>query len=533
MLLLQSQNLAFRYEAMLEPLFSGVGLHFYQGDKVALLGHNGSGKTTLLKVLMGELGPTDGEIIRIGSMQIIRQEDQLEGTGTVLEALLSSHTRYAELYLEMTRLEAEGIPDPLSYADVVASFSDLGGFDLLTEMTQMVVDLGFSETTLKMSVAQLSGGERRLLKLMSAFLLPDDLLILDEPSNYLDESAIAFLVKKIQGFAGACLIVSHDRWFLDQTVTKVLELEHRKVTEYKGDYSTFRDTKEGIFREKLRKKEKLESEIGKLEQVERSYKVWGARKEKEKSGAADKGFIGARAAKLQKRGILAKERMHDRIEDLKETKPWIDKQYQIAFEKTQLPSGTCLLLQDLSFAYDEPLLEHLALTLEWGERLALSGSNGSGKSTLIKLMLAELEPWSGQVMWSKGVELAYLPQLWSDPEGLSTVAELFTEEESSQARIMLGALRVKGDLFYASFAALSEGQKRKIRLVRLILDKPNVMILDEPTTHLDYESVEMLESALEDYPGTLILVTHDKYLRERLCDRELSLTQAGSRASKV
>ncbi len=533
MLILQTQDLSYRYETMLEPLFLGVSINLYTGDKVALLGHNGSGKTTLLNLLKGELEPTDGDIILSGNLHMLRQEDRLEGDATVLEALLSTHKRFFELYLEMTRLEQEGMAEPLRYADGVAAFSELGGFDLLTEITQMVTALGFDEMLLKTSVTQLSGGERRLLKLMSAFLLPPDLLILDEPSNYLDERAISFLIEKIQAFSGACLIVSHDRWFLDQTVAKVLELEHRRISEYKGDYSTFRATKDGIFREKVRKKEKLETEIDKLEAVERTYKVWGARKEKEKSGAMDKGFIGARAAKLQKRGIMAKERMQDRIETLKETKPWIDKHYQIAFEKANVPSGTCLLIQDLSFAYEEPLLEKLSLTLEWGERLALSGSNGSGKSTLIKLMLTELKPQAGKVMWSKRVELAYLPQLWTDPAHLKTVAELFSEDESPQARLMLGALRVKGDLFFQPFSALSEGQKRKLRLVRLMLDKPNVLILDEPTTHLDYESVEMLESALEDYSGTLILVTHDKYLRERLCDRELNLSQAGSSASKV
>jgi ATP-binding cassette, subfamily F, member 3 len=171
-------------------------------------------------------------------------------------------------------------------------------------------------------------------------------------------------------------------------------------------------------------------------------------------------------------------------------------------------------------------LADVSLTLEWGEHLALQGDNGSGKSTLIKLLLGELQPRGGNVLWSKGVKLGYLPQLWQAPKA-HTPAELFTDDEAQQARLLLGALHVKGDSFYLPLESLSEGQKRKVTLVRLLLSKPNVLILDEPTTHLDYDSVEMLEAALAEFEGTLILVTHDKYLRERITQRSLQLSGHG------
>lgn len=523
-LLLQAQNLSFRYEGQLEPLFQAVNVSFYASDKVALLGHNGVGKTTFLSVLLGELSASEGEITRSGRIVAVRQEDKLEHGGKVLEALLSSHPVFDKLYTKITEHEQKGLPDPLHYADIVNDFSELGGYAFLTKLEAEVGALGYAPDVLERTVTSLSGGERRLLKLLSAFSGEADLLVLDEPTNYLDEGATNFLIERIRAFSGACLLVSHDRWFLDEAVDKVLELEHRRIESYKGNYTTFRATKNALFQQKVRQTEKLEAEISKLQEVERIYKVWGARKEKEKSGALDKGFVGARAAKLRKRAILAKERRQERIEALQEAKPWIDKHYGIAFEKATVPSGTCLVVQDVHYSYgEEEALTGKSITVEWGERLALRGKNGSGKSTLIKLLLAELEPDKGEIIWSKGVSLGYLPQVWQS-SNVVTPAELFSGEAVQDARTMLGALRVKGPSFYQPIEGLSEGQKRKVRLVKLILSKPNVLILDEPTTHLDYESVEMLEAALSAFEGTLILVTHDKYLRERVTAREFILT---------
>jgi ATPase subunit of ABC transporter with duplicated ATPase domains len=525
MLLLQVQNLSFRYPNALESLFQNVNFTLYSGDKVALLGHNGSGKTTLLNLLTNDLTPDEGTVIRSGSVLIIKQDDRLETTQTLREALLNP--ALLESYRTITEMEKADLPEPLEYANLVHTFTEQGGFEHLQKIEEDITSLGFSPESLNEFVMNFSGGERRLLKLASVFLQAPNILILDEPTNYLDERATNYLIKRLETFSGACLIVSHDRWFLDQSVSKVLELEHRTVTEYTGNFSVFRNTKETIFKQNVRQKEKLESEISKLKEVERSYRVWGGRKEKEKSGAADKGFIGARAARLQKRAVIAKERIRDNIETLEREKPWIDKHYDISFEEVSVPTGTCLVVCDLSFGYVEneqsaAILENFSLTLEWGERLALRGNNGSGKSTLIKLLLGELQPRRGNILWSKGLKLGYLPQLWQPPDVL-TAAELFSKEEAQGARTMLGSLHVKGELFYAPLESLSEGQKRKVTLVRLILSNPNVLILDEPTTHLDYESVEMLEAALAEYKGTLILVSHDKYLQERLTEREVRL----------
>lgn len=523
MVLLRAHQLAFRYPAAEQPLFQSIDVSLYQGDRTALLGRNGTGKTTLLKLLAGYLASDDGVVTHSGSVVLMRQEDVLDGRQSLREALLPDELR--DLYQRLTRMEQDGLPEPLVYADLIETFTARGGFVQLGRMEKDLELLGLQSSALESPVTQLSGGERRLLKLVAAFISAPDVLLLDEPTNYLDERAVDYLIVQLKQFTGACLIVSHDRWFLDQVVHTVTELEHRTLTAYPGNYTTFHQTKAAAFKESMRQKEKLEREITKLQDTERSYKVWGARKEKEKSGALDKGFIGARAAKLQKRAILAKARMQERIATLEETKPWVDKHYQIRFNPVTPPSGTCLVVRDVSFRYPQApksTLQNISLTLEWGERLALLGENGSGKSTLIKLLTQALIPDDGEVLWSKGIRLGYLPQVGEVPD-TREVSQYFSEDEMQDARTLLGALQVSGDIFYQPFALLSEGQKQKVRLVQLLLSQPNVLILDEPTTHLDFDSVEMLEAALAEYSGTLILVSHDRYLRERLTERNVTV----------
>jgi ATP-binding cassette subfamily F protein 3 len=560
-LVLQTQQLSYQVPNQPEFLFQHAAMTLYEGDHVGLLGRNGAGKTTLLKLLLRELEPTSGSIICNVPVGVVHQEDQLEVANTTLIALLASHLKLADIHQKMTALEHAGIPDPLTYADLVHDFSEQGGYDLCQSFEKEVSLLGFEADVLRRPVSSLSGGQRRLLKLMSAFVQPPPLLLLDEPTNYLDEQASQYLINKLQDYYGACLIISHDRWFLDQVVTEIYELDHQQVTHYSGNYSQFWATKDATFKQQTRQKERLEADIGKLQETARSYVIWGGRKEKEKSGALDKGFIGARAARLQKRGLLAKERMLSKIDELETTKPWLDKHYSITFpEGIHVPTGTCLTLQGVSFdaytddvyntdtcnvdshkidaygvdAYKDdastntspkqPILSNLHLTLAWGSRIALVAANGSGKTTLFKLLTDALTPTSGQVLWSKGIKLGYLPQVWTVPDDVTTIDELFSEGESQQARTMLGALHVKGDVFSKPLSTLSEGQKRKVSLVRLMLDAPNVLLLDEPSTHLDYESLEMLEHALASYPGTILLVSHDKYLCKHVCEHYVDLS---------
>ena len=521
-LLLQASGLGYRYPDQLDPLFEGLELTLYAGEHVALLGANGDGKTTLLNLLSGTLRLQTGDVIRHADPLVLRQEDALTGHESVLDAALSSYPDLGPLRAQLSRLEAAGVPDPLRYADLLSSFAERGGYALETTLQTELGGLGYDAGLLGRPLAELSGGERRLLRLVAAFARPQALYFFDEPTNYLDERATVYLTRKIRDTEAACLIVSHDRRFLDETVDGVLELARGSLRRFSGNYSSFWEQKETEYQDRVRRSGKLKREIVGLKEQERTYKVWGARKEKEKSrvksdGPVDKGFIGARAARLMRRGIQAKERLQGRITDLEEAKPWVEKRYAVAFEDVPVPPGVCLSARDV-----QVLGQKVSFTLEHGERWTVAGANGAGKTTLLQALLG-LSEASGTVLWDKAARIGYLPQRWGEALDTVSVESRFVRDDHPRARLLLGALGVSGAVFAGPLGSLSEGQKRKVELVRLILKKPNVLVLDEPTTHLDYVSVELLEAALLDFPGTLLLVTHDRYLQERTTDRGLEL----------
>ena len=520
-LIFQAASLAYRYSDQPDPLFEGLELSLYAGDHVALLGVNGSGKTTLLELLAGTLTLQTGQVTAHAKPLYVPQEDALTGQQSVLDAVLATYPDLGPLRAELVRLEAAGVPDPIRYAELLTDFAEAGGYELATTLQAELGALGYAPDLLARPLTALSGGERRFLRLAAAFARPQALYLLDEPTNYLDARATAYLSRKIQATTAACLIVSHDRQFLDETVDGVLELGRGSLRRYRGDYSSFWTQKETEYTEKVRKSEKLKRDIVGLKEQERTYKVWGARKEKEKSGAADKGFIGARAARLMRRGLQAKARLQGRIEDLEESKPWVEKRYAVAFEPPELPAGVCLSASNISI-----LGRKVSLSVEYGERWALAGANGAGKTTLLRTLLGldkDNLGTTGAVTWDKAATIGYLPQRYDRAHDDAPVKTRFTEADEPRARTLLGALGVSGEAFTHPLVALSEGQKRKVRLAELILARPNVLVLDEPTTHLDYVSVELLEAALTNFPGTLILVSHDAYLLERTTERRLEL----------
>ena len=520
-LVLQAFGLGYRYPDQRDPLFSGLELTLYSADQVALLGVNGSGKTTLLELLSGTLPLQTGQLTAHAKPLYVRQEDTLTGAKTVLEAVLETYPELGPLRAELSQQETAHIPEPLRYAELLSEFAAAGGYELEATLHAELSTLGYDPDLLKRPLTELSGGERRFLRLVAAFARPQAFYLLDEPTNYLDERATAYLTRKLRETAAAFLIVSHDRQFLDKTVDSVVELERGNLRRYRGNYSSFWAQKETEYAEKVRKSDKLKRDIAGLKEQERTYKVWGARKEKEKSrvksdGRIDKGFIGARAARLMRRGLQAKARLQDRIGDLEDTRPWVEKRYAVTFVTPELPSGVCLSARDL------PVLDRkVSLSVAYGERWAIVGANGAGKTTLLRTLLGLAA--AGETVWDKHAVIGYLPQRYDAARDAEGVETYFAEVDAHRARTLLGALGVSGEAFAQPLTTLSEGQKRKVQLARLILERPNVLVLDEPTTHLDYVSVEMLEAALLDFSGTLMLVSHDAYLLERTTERRLEL----------
>lgn len=486
--LIEARNLAFFYPAGADTVFTGASFFIYAGDKTALLGDNGSGKSTLLRLAAGELEPCSGRLHNRGaSVFLLEQEDTAAGGRSALAWLLDGAGN---------REDAARV-----YAQAAA--------------------LGFGARDLKRPVDSFSGGERKMLALMAGFLAGPDLLLLDEPTNYLDAAALERLAAAIRAFRGACVVVSHDRAFLDSCLTKVFELKRGSFGVYSGNYSAYARAKEAEFALAKKKKKKIEGEIAALRIMERNYRDWGAAKEKEKIGAADKGYVGAVAARLQKKSAMAAERARAKIEELEREKPYVEKERQV---KLPAPAGVYLEASGLAKSLgDRTLFADISFFLKSGERLCLEGPNGAGKTTLLRLLAGELAPDAGVIRRSGAARVFHMPQFRPPAAPGFKGAEYFPGPALQAACTMLDQLGAKGELMFKPLELLSEGQRRKVELARFLVYGADIALLDEPTTHQDIRSVRLLEEALAGFGGILVLISHDAAFRQNLPCRTITM----------
>ncbi|MGE3726916.1 MAG: ABC-F family ATP-binding cassette domain-containing protein [Candidatus Sericytochromatia bacterium] len=504
-----------------QTLFSQLSFQLFEGARTGLLGANGSGKTTLLRLLAGQVELQQGQIERRVRPLYLEQSGQAPDAETLaFEALLAFRPELPPLWRALHEQEYQ-MSDPVAYAEQVAHFADLDGYRYQAQAESMAESFGFVTCDLFRPLASFSGGERRLLNLAAIFAAEPELLLLDEPTHYLDQSGLEYLLAALKQTSAAVLLVSHDRWFLDQTVDQVLLLERGETRLYKGNYTTFSATYAAENLERERQKAKLDREIAQLQEVRRHYKVWGNQREKIKHACADSGFESARAARLQSQSLQAQKRLNDRIERLQAVRPWVEKSYQLAWQSSVSSAQLGLYVKNLVLPYG--CLQPLSFQLNLGQKWALTGSNGSGKSTLIRALIGEVAPLQGLVGWGQSVQYGYLPQFLPESCSQQDVSSFFPAFQWGEARRILGALKLKGEFFHQPLALLSQGQQRKVMLARLILMAPQVLILDEPANHLDYEAIEMLEALLLDFPGALLLVSHDRRLREQVTDAEICL----------
>lgn len=496
--LIEARDLAYSYDGRKETVFSGASFSVHSGDKAALLGDNGLGKSTLLRLIAGELEPVRGALLNRGaSVFLLAQEDSAEG-GRSAEELLAERA---------------------------------GGWEELPAVNAAAAALGFSPAELARPVETFSGGERKLLALAAGFLRRPDLYLMDEPTNYLDGAAMRRLAAAVKAYRGACVVVSHDRAFLDSCVAKVLELKRTAFAVYSGNYSSYARQKEEEFALAVKKKEKIEGEIADLKVVERNYRMWGAAKEKEKIGAADKGFIGARAARLQKKAARAAERTRKKIDELEREKPFVEK-----VRRAALPAAGNVFLEAHGLAAsagNRELFADISFHLKSGERLCLEGDNGAGKSTLMRILAGELEASAGEVRRSGSARVFYMPQFRVPAGPRAKGADFFPGAQLEAGCTMLDHLGADGELMFLPLDRLSEGQRRKVELARFLVNGADIALLDEPTTHQDIRSVRVLEEALAGYKGVLVLISHDAAFRAALPGRALRLGGQGRARGKM
>ena len=500
-------------------VLDGLTFQIDQGERVGLLGKNGAGKTTLFKILTGELDYDEGQVAlgqgrRVG---LISQIPVYPPGHTVEDVLRSAFGRLTKLAEEMETLTARmaaGETDPAllrRYGALSERFEVFGGYDTDVAVNKIANGLSISPEMRSQLFDSLSGGEKTRVNLGRLILEDTDILLLDEPTNHLDLHATEWLEEYIRGFRGTVVAISHDRYFLDRVVTRVIEIQEGKAEFYSGNYSFYAVEKERRYQERMKQYQKEQAKIQQLEKAAEQLRLWA--------------FMGM--DKTYRRAV----NIERRIERMRTTaKPTKAKKMDARFTAAEFHGDEVLGIRGLAKAYgDKRLFEGITLKVEGGERIALIGDNGTGKSTLIKMIVGELYPDGGRIRTGPQVKLAYLPQIihfdhpdWNLVENMMAAKRGLSAQS---ARNRLAAYEFQGEDVFKPVSVLSGGEQSRLRLCMLMDGEINFLILDEPTNHLDIASREWIEEAVEAYDGTLLFVSHDRYFINRFATRIWELAE--------
>jgi ATP-binding cassette subfamily F protein 3 len=503
MSVLTASNLAKSYGP--QDVFESISLEIPQGAKIALVGPNGSGKTTLLHILAGLEQPTAGAVHRAKGLGIayLPQQADFHGDGTLWDTMLEVFAALRAQAAELRRLEAEmadsaAVEVLQRYGEAMEAFELAGGYTYEQRIRQVLTGLGFAEDDLQRPIVQLSGGQKTRALLAQLLLEEPDLLLLDEPTNHLDLAGVEWLEGYLNAWAGAVVVVAHDRAFLDAVVSRVWDLAWGEMALYRGNYSAYA----------VQKTERLA-----LQQVEYERQQQFIDRTEE--------FIRRHMAGQRTRQAQGRQKRLERLERIERPRKGVVTTPLRDLGKAQRSGDLVLGFYDLAVGYEPatPLFTIDEFELRRGQCVALLGPNGSGKTTLLRTLLGEIDPLAGRVRIGASVRVGYFAQGHADLDPGKTVLETILDAQEmtvGEARNLLGRYRFSGDDVFKRVGTLSGGEQARVALAVLTLQGANVLILDEPTNHLDIPSQEVLQEALAGFGGTSLIVTHDRYLISRL-----------------
>ncbi|SFF29159.1 ATP-binding cassette, subfamily F, member 3 [Paenibacillus catalpae] len=523
-MLLQVSNISKNYG--IDVILSDISMQVLERERIGLVGVNGAGKSTLLKIIAGELSYDSGAIHKAKETRIgyLAQNSGLQSTRTIEEEMRVVFSHLTDAEKELRELEQQ-IADPAlhdnpkRYEEVLNRYSrksdwfrEQGGFEINTRINSVLHGMGFGSFPPDTLISTLSGGQKTRLALARILLQAPDLLMLDEPTNYLDIPTLTWLEGYLRSYSGAILVVSHDRYFLDALVTTIVEIERHAAKRYTGNYSRYIDLKAAEYEANLKVYEKQQDEIAKMEQFIQRNIVRASTTKRAQS----------RRKALEKMDVLDRP-----LGDLKKAR--------FSFEIERQTGKDVLDVADLSVKFpekDRQLFQQVSFKLQRGETVALIGPNGIGKSTLLKVLVGQRQPQTGSVRWGSNVKLGYYDQEQTGLTPSNTVLEevwgTYPHMEEARIRTVLGNFLFSGEDVLKRISSLSGGEKARVSLAKLMLEQANVLILDEPTNHLDLFSKEVLESALLDYEGTLLFISHDRYFLNKMAERIVELTPTGT-----
>ncbi|WP_283584324.1 ABC-F family ATP-binding cassette domain-containing protein [Limosilactobacillus difficilis] len=519
MLLLQTKNVLRRFGA--DVLFHDVNLQINEHARVALVGRNGAGKTTLLKMIANITTPDEGTITRVKGLKIgyLAQDQGLDSQNTIwheLDTVFSPlHDLAAQIQENEKQLAHLDDQDPTyqrtlnHYDQLQQRYKEAGGYDYQSRMRGVLTGFGFSKDMDDLSVNSLSGGQKTKLALAKILLQQPQLLILDEPTNHLDMNVLAWLEDYLKSYPGALLVVSHDRYFLDRVVNEIYDLDNQTLRHYRGNYSAFTKQKQAWLLTEMKHYHQQQEKIAKLEDFVNKNLVRASTTKRAQ----------ARRKQLEKMDRMAKPTTDD-------------SSIHFSFHSDKQSGNEVLDVNQLKVGYDETVLAGpLSFNEHRGQRIGIIGPNGIGKSTLLKTLLKQIPPIAGSFKMGANIEIGYYDQeqqtLHADKDVLDEIWDDHPEVPETEIRSLLGSFLFVGDDVFKPIHDLSGGEKARLELTKLAFIPINFLILDEPTNHLDIDSREVLETAINDFDGTVLFISHDRYFINQVATDVLDMRANG------
>lgn len=520
MILLTIQNASKSFA--MNTVLKDVNLTLQAGSRMGLVGANGAGKSTLFKLISGAMEPDEGSVTiakgaRVG---LLTQEADIQSDLTVQQELERVFDPLKEMEQRLRALEAEMAEkhaDAEAYARLSRSYSNLldrfessGGYEWPSRIQGVLAGLGFARGREDQPARVLSGGEKTRLCLARLLLTQPDLLLLDEPTNHLDLQATQWLEETLKKYKGTVLVISHDRYFLNAVCDCMAEISLRRLTQYEGNYDQFSVKRRADLERQMKEYKLQQAEIARQEAIIQRYRMYN----REKS---------IKAAESREKRLEKMERLE---------KPQSEQKVRFSFEARRRTGDDVLMVKDLKKGFEgRTLFENLNLHLRAGDRVAIIGPNGVGKSTLLNIIARQLAPDGGTVIYGSNVDLGYYEQhqtkLHPDKDILNELWDDFPRLEIDRVRGVLALFLLTGDDVFQPIRTLSGGEKGRVSLAKLMLRHDNFLLMDEPTNHLDMDSREVLEGALEDFDGTILTVSHDRYFINRVANRVVEMGADG------
>ncbi len=509
----------------IDSILENVSFTVNEYDKIGIIGINGTGKTTLFKIISGIYGYDSGDIYTSKDCEIgyLEQNTNFHSENTILEEVLEVFKDVIEMEKYLRSLEHKISEESSNensttleklmneYSNKLEAFDDMNGYGYKSEAKGVLKGLGFSDDDMDKPISILSGGEKTRVLLGKLLLKKPTLLLLDEPTNHLDSEAIEWLEVFLKQYKGTVILISHDRYFLDQVVNRVFEIHNKKLKTYNGNYSDFIEASAVEKELELKKFEDQQKDIKKQEESIDRLKAFGREKHLKRARSKEKA--------LSKVDVLDKPEAYR-------------KRARIEFNPSVTSGNDVLQLRNVSMGYGERILfKDLNLDIYRGEKVALIGANGIGKSTLFKIIMSELTPLSGDIRFGTNVNVSYFHQEQKTLNLDNTIIDEIWEDNKlltqTTLRSMLGAFLFEGEEVFKKISTLSGGERARVAILKLILSNANLLLLDEPTNHLDIDSKEVLEEALSGYTGTIFTISHDRYFLNTVVDKVLVLDENG------